>query len=84
MPVSTICKAALLMAIWYVLLPSPAQAYFDLGVGTYLVQMILAFLAAFWLSFRQSWIGKLPFMKQKQAKLENTSTEETVSEHPQT
>lgn len=59
-------KAALLAAIWYVLLPSPALAYFDLGTGTYLVQMVLAFLAAFWLSFRQSWLARLPFGKRKE------------------
>lgn len=59
-------KASLLAAIWYVLLPSPAMAYFDLGTGTYLVQMVLAFLAAFWLSFKQSWLAKLPFGRRKE------------------
>lgn len=29
--------------------PVPALAYFDLGVGQYLLQIIFAFVAAFWL-----------------------------------
>jgi hypothetical protein len=36
--------ALILMIVWFLLLPSPAQAYFDLGTGTYLVQLILASL----------------------------------------
>jgi hypothetical protein len=37
-------------------MPQPALAYFDLGTGTYMLQMTLAFGAAIWLSLRTSWI----------------------------
>ncbi|MBS2008535.1 MAG: hypothetical protein JST01_15920 [Cyanobacteria bacterium SZAS TMP-1] len=46
----------ILFAIYYFLMPAPAYGYFDLGTGTYMVQMLLGFGAAVWLSMRTSWI----------------------------
>jgi len=45
-----------LFAIYYFLMPAPAYGYFDLGTGTYMLQMLLGFGAAVWLSMRTSWI----------------------------
>ena len=53
-PLLSNCLA--LFAIYYLLLPAPAYGYFDLGTGTYMLQMILGFGAAIWLSLRTSWI----------------------------
>ncbi len=54
--------ALLLALVWFVLLPSPASAYFDLGTGTYLVQLLLAFLAMSWFSIKRVLVKdpKLP------------------------
>lgn len=46
--------AIALASIIYFLMPTPAHAYFDLGTGTYLVQLFFAFTAAFWFSFRKT------------------------------
>jgi hypothetical protein len=48
--------ALILMIVWFLLLPSPAQAYFDLGTGTYLVQLMLAFGATAWFSLRKVFV----------------------------
>jgi hypothetical protein len=53
-PLLSNCLA--LFAIYYLLLPAPAYGYFDLGTGTYIIQMVLGFGAAIWLSLRTSWI----------------------------
>jgi hypothetical protein len=53
-PLFTNCLA--LFAIYYFLTPPPALGYFDLGTGTYMLQMLLGFGAAIWLSMRTSWI----------------------------
>jgi|688.fasta_scaffold1197383_1 hypothetical protein len=45
-----------LLTIYYFGLAAPAHAYFDLGTGTYILQMILGLGAAFWLSLRTSYI----------------------------
>ena len=45
-----------LLTIYYFGLAAPAHAYFDLGTGTYLLQMILGFGAAMWLALRTSMI----------------------------
>ncbi|MBN9394578.1 MAG: hypothetical protein J0H83_04985 [Candidatus Melainabacteria bacterium] len=45
---------------WLMFAPPPAEAYFDLSTGAYLVQMIFGFLAAFWLSFRNTLFKKKP------------------------
>jgi hypothetical protein len=55
--------ALILMMVWFLLLPSPAQAYFDLGTGTYLVQLMLAFGATAWFSLRRVFVGKPKFSK---------------------
>jgi hypothetical protein len=46
--------ALALALILLLLCPNPAHAYFDLGVGTYIVQLFFAFGAAFWFSFKNS------------------------------
>ncbi len=43
-----------LAAIWYLTMPSPALAYFDLGFGTYMLQLIFGFGAAFALAAKSS------------------------------
>ncbi|MBU6451923.1 MAG: hypothetical protein KGS72_09115 [Cyanobacteria bacterium REEB67] len=53
-PLLSNCLA--LFAIYYLLMPAPAYGYFDLGTGTYIIQMVLGFGAAVWLSLRTSWI----------------------------
>lgn len=53
-PLLSNCLA--LFAIYYFLMPAPAYGYFDLGTGTYMIQMLLGFGAAVWLSMRTSWI----------------------------
>lgn len=50
--------ASLLMAVWYLLLPSPALAYWDVNTGTYIVQLIMGLGVAFWMSFKHSFIMK--------------------------
>ena len=55
---TALLDAILLAMIWFLLLPSAAQAYFDLGTGTYLVQLMLAFAATAWFSFRRVFVGK--------------------------
>lgn len=35
--------------ILFLAVPAPALAYFDLGTGQYLIQLVFAFVAAFWL-----------------------------------
>lgn len=56
-----ITNVLLLAAIWYVLFASPAYAYFDLGVGTYLVQIVGGFALAVALSVRNKlkWFAAL-------------------------
>jgi len=46
--------ALALTALWYFVFASPAQAYFDMGSGTYVVQVVLGFGAALWLSLKHS------------------------------
>jgi hypothetical protein len=58
--------ALILMMVWFLLLPSPAQAYFDLGTGTYLVQLMLAFGATAWFSLRRVFV-KPKFSKTPEA-----------------
>lgn len=43
--------SAALSAYCFLVMPQPALAYFDLGFGTYLIQLICGFGAAIWLSF---------------------------------
>jgi hypothetical protein len=59
--------ALMLMMVWFLLLPSAAQAYFDLGTGTYLVQLMLAFGATVWFSLRRVFVGKPKFSKTPEA-----------------
>ncbi len=69
-----------LLAIYYFLTPPPALGYFDLGTGTYMLQMILGFGAAIWLSMRTSWIrfgrGK------KKATADNNAAKEVAEAPP--
>jgi hypothetical protein len=53
-----IVDCLVLAAIWLLLLPSPAHAYFDLGVGTYLIQMIAALVVTTGFSFRKIFSRK--------------------------
>jgi hypothetical protein len=56
-PIPTLLTNCLvLFAIYYFITPPPALGYFDLGTGTYMLQMILGFGAAVWLSLRTSFI----------------------------
>jgi len=50
--------AAMLAVIWLLMLPSAAQAYFDLGTGTYLIQLLIAFAATAWFSVKRVFVGK--------------------------
>jgi hypothetical protein len=52
----TFTNCLLLFAIYYLFLAPPAYGYFDLGTGTYMLQMLLGFGAAVWLSMRTSFI----------------------------
>ena len=72
-PLLTNCLA--LLAIYYFIIPPPALGYFDLGTGTYMVQMLLGMGAAIWLSMRTSWIriGR----KKKQPASDNNLAAET-------
>ena len=54
-----IFNATLLAMIWYFLLPGAAEAYFDITVGTYMLQIIFAFGATFLLAFRNMWKSRL-------------------------
>ncbi len=65
-------KALILTAIWYVLMPSPAYAYFDLNFTTYIIQMLLGVAAAGWLMFKDSWRRFIvnPFNKNKNKKVD--------------
>lgn len=54
-----IVNVLLLTALWYFVYPSPAHAYFDIGVGTYMIQFIFGFGAAFGFSFISSWKKRL-------------------------
>ncbi len=65
-------NALILTAIWYVLMPSPAYAYFDLNFTTYIIQMLLGVAAAGWLMFKDSWRKFIvnPFKKDKNKKIE--------------
>lgn len=63
----------LALALYWLFVAAPAaEAYFDLSTGAYLVQMIFGFLAAFWLSFRNTLFKKKPKVKENK--------EETVDE----
>ena len=50
--------AIIVALIFYFLAPVPAHAYFDLGMGTYMVQILFGFAAAFWFSFKHSMLKK--------------------------
>jgi len=45
-----------LFLLCYFGLAAPAHAYFDIGTGTFLVQMAVAFAASIWLSMKTSLI----------------------------
>jgi hypothetical protein len=51
---SAIVEAIFLSLFLFLSCPARAEAYFDLGTGTYMVQVIFAVAAAFWISFRKS------------------------------
>ena len=77
---STLLGNAVLLALYfYVAIPAPAQAYFDLGTGAYMLQLIFGVGAAFFLSFRQQVVRKLNWRKPKPAGIvapEISNTEE--------
>jgi hypothetical protein len=63
---STLLGNAVLLALYfYVAVPAPAHAYFDLGTGAYMLQLIFGVGAAFFLSFRQQVARKLGLGKPK-------------------
>ena len=72
--------ALILMAIWTVLLPSAAQAYFDFGTGQYLFQLILAFGATIWFSLRRVVVGKPKFSKSPAAAEDNNEKSSVLPE----
>lgn len=45
-------SCTIFFAICFFLLAQPAEAYFDLGMCTFMVQLIFGFLTAVWLSMR--------------------------------
>lgn len=53
-----VLNALWLALVWLVFVPCPAHAYFDLGTGTYMVQLIFGFGAAFLLSLKHKWFKK--------------------------
>jgi len=78
---STLLGNAVLLALYcYVAMPAPAHAYFDLGTGAYMLQMIFGVGAAFFLSFKHQIARKLNWGKRKPAsgtgQAEITSTDE--------
>jgi hypothetical protein len=78
----------ILFLIYYFCLAQPAHAYFDLGMGAFMIQMVLGFVAAIWLSMRTTWIrvGRKIQKKDGQTPAENSgsasaeATETTGSE----
>jgi hypothetical protein len=47
-----------LTAVWFVLMANAAQAYFDLGTGTYMVQVIMAFAVTGWFSLKRVFVKR--------------------------
>lgn len=65
--ISTVLGNALLLAIYfYFATPPAAHAYFDLGTGAYMLQLVFGVGAAFFLSFRQQVMRKFNWGKFKQ------------------
>ncbi len=53
--IALLTDALLLFVLWYVFIPQPACAYFDLNMGTYLLQVLFAVGTAAWFSFMSGW-----------------------------
>jgi hypothetical protein len=53
---SLVFDALLLASVCYFVLASPAQAYFHLGSGTYVLQVVVLIGAVFWLSANQNFV----------------------------
>ncbi len=64
-----------LTGTWYFLFATPALAYFDIGVGTYLVQLLFGVGAAFFLSFRSNIMRRF---SKKPPQTSNTSVSTTT------
>ncbi len=45
-----LADAAILAGIWYLIFAAPAYAYFDLGTGQYLLQLLAGLAVAVWIS----------------------------------
>jgi hypothetical protein len=76
--VAFLADALLLLTIWYLFIPSPALAYFDLGTGTYIVQLIFGVGAAFLLSFKSSVVKWFRRSKAKHEVAAGPEQEEVV------
>jgi hypothetical protein len=64
--ISTVLGNAFLLAIYFsIATPPAAHAYFDLGTGTYMLQLVFGVGAAFFLSFRQQVMRKFNWGKRK-------------------
>jgi hypothetical protein len=57
----------ILMATWYFLVPSAAQAYFDLGTGQYLINLLFAFAVTAWFSIKRVIIPRPKAVKSLEA-----------------
>lgn len=66
--------AVMLALLVFFLLPSPAHAYFDLGMGTYMLQILFGFGAALWFSFKSSWL------KKTKPKEKNSTTQDSADD----
>jgi len=74
---SIFTDALLLACIWYFLYACPAQAYFDLNMCSYLLQLSLGLGAAFWFSFKSSLV-KTFFKKKTKTKTEDELAEDSI------
>jgi hypothetical protein len=64
--IGTVLGNAFLLALYfYIATPPAAHAYFDLGTGAYMFQLVFGVGAAFFLSFRQQVMRKLNWGKRK-------------------
>lgn len=72
----------LLLAIYYFGLAAPAQAYFDITTGTYILQTILGLGAALWLSLRTSMIKIDRKLKAKTTPAPEEAAEREKEEQP--
>ncbi|HEY9772970.1 MAG TPA: hypothetical protein V6C81_04110 [Planktothrix sp.] len=72
-----------LFLIYYLVIPPPAHAYFDLGVGAYMLQLVFGFGAAFWLSLKSKMMRKYKARKTADQSDPVVSEEEEEEKEPE-